>query len=59
MPLMCESEGMALSSHKKKERKIQIMECMAQNKTERVRSHKQSPGAGKNYSGGLEIQRHY
>lgn len=35
------------------------MKGIAQNKTERTQSHKQSPGAGENYSGGLEIQRHH
>lgn len=49
---------MALPSHEK-ERKTQIMKGIAQNKAERSQSHKQNPGAGRNYSGGLEIQRHH
>lgn len=43
---------------KKQEWKTQTMRGTAQTR-QKEQSHEQIPGAGKNYSGGLEIQKHH
>lgn len=59
MPLMGKSQALQHPhGEKKQEWKTQTMKGTAQTR-QKEQSHEQIPGAGKNYSGGLEIQKHH